>query len=65
MQSKTQIKVIKKNAVKFHKTTTVRKENPKRNTTRDIALTVSGWVDEFQLRSKATNQTFDCLFAQN
>jgi hypothetical protein len=65
MHSTAPIKVIKKNAVKFHKTTTVAKENPKINTTREIASTVSGWVNEFQFRSKATRQTFDSLFAQN
>ena len=65
MHSKAPIKVIKKNAVKFYKTTTVTKENPKMNTTREIASTVSGWVNEFQFRSKANRQTFDSLFAQN
>ena len=65
MHSKTPIKVIKKNDVRFYKTTTITKQSPKTNTTQVIASTVSSWVNEFQLRSKGTKQSFDCLFAQN
>jgi hypothetical protein len=64
MHSKTQIKVIKKSNLKFYKTTTITKKSPKNNTTREISLTVSSWVNEFQLRSEVTKQSFDCLFAQ-
>jgi hypothetical protein len=65
MHSKTQIKVIKKNDVRFYKTTAITKQSPKTNTKREIASTVSSWVNEFQLRSKGGKQSFDCLFAQN
>lgn len=63
MHSKGQIKVIKKNDVKFYKTPTVREKSPKSDAAREIATTVSGWVNEFQLRQRETKQTFDCLFA--
>jgi hypothetical protein len=65
MHSKTPIKVIKKNDVRFYKTTTITKQSTKTNTRREIASTVSGWVNEFQLQGKGTKQSFDCLFAQN
>ena len=65
MHNKTQIKVIKKNDAEFYKTKPALDKSPKKNTTREIASTVSGWVNEFQLRSRTTKQTFDCLFIQN
>lgn len=65
MHNKTPIKVIKKNAVRIYKTREAAKHGTARNTGREIAATVSGWVREFQLRSKESKPVFDSLFAQN
>lgn len=65
MHSRTQIKVIKKNAVKIYKTPEVAKESSARQVKREIVSTVSGWVSEFQMRRNETKPTLEYLFAQN
>ena len=58
MQNQVKIKVIKKQAVEFYKTPkAVTRERTKRDETREIVSTVSGWISEFQLRNKKMKQT--------
>jgi hypothetical protein len=61
--SKLKIKVIKKDAVEFYKTSVVTEKEPKQKTNSQVASNVSGWVNEFQNRCredsvKAFNQLF-------
>ncbi len=63
MKSQVKIKVIKKNAVQICKTPVIIEENLNQTVGREMILTVSNWVSEFQQqRRKETKQalTFLC-----
>lgn len=63
MKSRVKIKVIKKNAVKIHKTPVLEVKDLKQRAARDMAATVSDWVGEFQQRRrKEQKQALNLLF---
>lgn len=68
MKSQVKIKVIKKNAVQIRKTPVIIEKNLNQTVAREMVLTVSNWVSEFQQqRRKETKQalTFLCSTSTN
>jgi hypothetical protein len=68
MKSQVKIKVIKKNAVQICKTPVIIEKNLNQTVAREMVLTVSNWVSEFQQqRRKETKQalTFLCSTSTN
>jgi hypothetical protein len=65
MQTKVEIKVIKKYAVKSCETLVVLEKNPSKKADREIVSTISDWVSEFQKRRhKETKQALNLQFTK-
>ncbi len=65
MKQNAKIKVIKKNEIIITKPPIMTEEDLKQTATREQALTVSDWVNEFQTRRcEETKQSYNNLFTQ-
>ena len=65
MKHNAKIKVIKKNKIIITKPPIITEENLKETATREQALTVSDWINEFQTRrGEETKQSYNKLFTQ-
>jgi hypothetical protein len=65
MNSNGKIKIIKKNEIIIAKPLVVTAKKLKETATREQALTVSNWVNEFQTRRcQETQQAFDLFSSQ-
>jgi hypothetical protein len=65
MNNNGKIKIIKKNKIITAKPLVVTAKKLKETATREQALTVSGWVDEFQTRrGEETQQAIDLFSSQ-